>query len=166
QRPSDKAMKIFTLLKAHTRQVLNAIKSIQHLQDPLKPKVPNTLHAYIDERVYLKPPVECLIETIKSKLTISIPQAFEHEKPRHENALNDLIHALIQGESGDYAREYPTILFSVARVIPDHSFLETYDLLIEAKYLRGKTSKAAITDQIGADITKYPSDKHKDRKSV
>lgn len=161
QRPAEKAMKIFALLKIHTKQVLNAIKSIQLLQDPLKPKVPNTLHAYIDERVYLKPPVEGLIETIKSKLSVSIPQAFEHEKPKHENALNDLIHALIQGESSDYGREYPALRFSVARVIPDHSFLETYDLLIEAKYLRGKTSKAAITDQIGADITKYPAEKHK-----
>lgn len=82
-------------------------------------------------------------------------------QPKHENALNDLIHALIQGESSDYGREYPAIKFSVARVIPDHSFLETYDLLIEAKYLRGNRSKAAITDQIGADITKYPKEKHK-----
>src|SRR5690606_10809621 len=49
QRPAEKAMKIFALLKIHTKQVLNAIKSIQLLQDPLKPKVPNTLHAYIDE---------------------------------------------------------------------------------------------------------------------
>lgn len=161
QRPSEKAMKVFDLLKSHTNQILNAIKSIQLLQDPLKPKVPNTLHSYLDERMHLKPPVESLINTIKSKLTVSIPQAFEHEKPKHENALNDIIHALIQGDSSDYGREYPTIKFSIARVIPDHSFLETYDLLIEAKYLRGNTSKAAITDQIGADITKYPNEKHK-----
>lgn len=160
-RPSERAMRIFDLLKVHTNQVLNAIKSIQLLQDPLKPKIPNTLHAYIDERIHLKPPVECLIDTVKSKLLVSIPQAFEHEKPKHENALNDLIHALIQGDSNDYGREYPSIKFSIARVIPDHSFLDIYDLLIEAKYLRGRTSKAAITDQIGADITKYPKEKHK-----
>jgi hypothetical protein len=43
---------------------------------------------------------------------------------------------------------------------PDHSFAD-YDLLVEAKYLRGSTSKSAITDQIGADITKYPKEKHK-----
>ncbi|SMC67938.1 PD-(D/E)XK nuclease domain-containing protein [Pedobacter africanus] len=161
QRPSEKAMRIYDLLKTHTSQVLNAIRNIQLLQDPLKPKIANTLNAYIDERMHLKPPIECLIETIKAKLTIAIPQAFEHEKPKHENALNDVIHALIQGESIDYGREYPTIKFSIARVIPDHSFLEIYDLLIEAKYLRGNTSKAAITDQIGADITKYPKEKYK-----
>lgn len=160
-RPSDKAMKIYELLKTHTNQVLTAIKIIQSLQDPLKPKVPNTLHAYIDERVHLKPPVECLIDVIRSKLSIALPQAYEHEKPKHENALNDLIHALIQSESSDYGREYPSIKFSVARTIPDHSFWDKYDLLIEAKYLRGRTSKATITDQIGADITKYPKDKYK-----
>ncbi|MDQ7948460.1 MAG: hypothetical protein REI93_06435, partial [Pedobacter sp.] len=110
---------------------------------------------------YLKLPVECLIELIKAKLSISVPQAFAHEKPLHENALNDHIHAIIQGDSDDYAREFPVLKFSVARVIPDHSFLKNYDLLIEAKYLRGKTSKAAITDQIAADIIKYPIDKHK-----
>ncbi|QNL48136.1 hypothetical protein H8S90_15125 [Olivibacter sp. SDN3] len=161
QLPSEKALRIYDLLKVHTTQVLSALQRIRLLQDPLKPKVANTLCAYIDDRVYLKPPVECLIDVIKAKLIVAIPQAFEHEKPKHENALNDLIHALIQSESADYGREYPTIKFSVARVIPDHSFLDAYNLLIEAKYLRGRTSKAAITDQIGADITKYPKEKHK-----
>lgn len=159
-RPSDKAFKIFLLLKSHTAQVIQAIRRIQNLQDPLKAKVPNTLHSYLDDRVHLRPPVEDLINLITAKLRVSVPQAFEHEKPKHENALNDHIHAMIEGERGDYGREYPAIKFSVSRVIPDHSFAD-YDLLIEAKYLRGNTSKAAITDQIGADISKYPREKHK-----
>ncbi len=160
-RPSERAMRVYDLLKVHTAQVLGALKSIQSLQDPLKPKIANTLHAYLDERIHLKPPVEVLIERINSKLSTAIPQAYEHEKPKHENALNDLIQALIEAESNDYGREYPSVRFSFAKVIPDHSFLETCDLLIEAKYLRGHTSKAAITDQIAADITKYPSEKYK-----
>ena len=159
-RPSQKAMSIYPLLKRHTSQVLQALRRIQSLQDPLKSKVPNTLHAYLDDRVHLRPPVEVLISVLVGKLSHSIPQAFEHEKPKHENALNDHIHAMIEGERGEYNREYPALKFSIAKVIPDHSFSE-YDLLIEAKYLRGSTSRAAITDQIGADITKYPKDKHK-----
>lgn len=159
-RSSEKALNIYTLLKKHTGQVKYAIARIQSLQDPLKPKLSYTLHSYLDDRVHLKPPLESLIQLIVSKLTISIPQAFEHEKPKHENALNDHIHALIEGEKGNYNREYPTFKFSIARVIPDHSYLD-YDLLIEAKYLRGSTSRASITDQIGSDIIKYPEDKYK-----
>jgi hypothetical protein len=159
-RPSEKAVQIYNLLKEHTGQVKHAISRIQGLQDPLKPKLDNTLHSYLDDRVHLKPPVKGLVSLITSKLTISVPQAFQHEKPKHENALNDHIHALIEGEKGSYNREYPAFKFSIAKVIPDHSFSD-YDLLIEAKYLRGSTSKAAITDQIASDIIKYPNDKYK-----
>ncbi len=53
-------------------------------------------------------------------------------------------------------RIYPALKFSFARTVPDHSFPE-YDLLIEAKLLKKETSKASITDQIGADIHKYRS---------
>lgn len=159
-RPPERAFNIYKLLKKHTSQVKHAINRIQSLQDPLKPKVPNSLHSYLDDRVHLKPPVEGLVQSITEKLCISVPQAFEHEKPKHENALNDHIHAMIEGEKGTYNREYPAFKFSIARVIPDHSFGD-YDLLLEAKYLRGKTSKASITDQIAADIIKYPNDKYK-----
>lgn len=159
-RPSEKALKLFRLLKKHTEQVKHAIARIQGLQDPLKPKLANTLHSYLDDRVHLKPPVEGLVNLITAKLKLSVPQAFEHEKPKHENALNDHIHAMIEGEKGAYSREYPAFKFSIAKVVPDHSF-EDYDLLIEAKYLRGKTSKAGITDQIAADIIKYPNDRYK-----
>ena len=70
--------------------------------------------------------------------------------------MNDQLNALLIAEKGEYKREFPAIKFSFARTIPDHSFTE-YDLLIEAKLLKKDTSKAAITDQIGADIHKYGS---------
>ena len=159
-RPSEKALHIYVLLKKHAEQVKHALLRIQSLQDPLKPKLTNSLHSYLDDRVHLKPPLEGLVNLITTKLTVSMPQAFEHEKPKHENALNDHIHAMIEGEKGAYNREYPAFKFSVARVIPDHSFSD-YDLLVEAKYLRGNTSKASITDQIASDIIKYPNEKYK-----
>jgi hypothetical protein len=46
----------------------------------------------------------------------------------------------------------------LANTIPDHSL---DDLFIEAKYLRGKTSPSKATEGIAADLTKYPTDKHK-----
>lgn len=157
---TEKISQIYKLTQRHTNQVLTAIRKIRSLSDPLKPKKKHSLEAYIDDRVYLKPSVQLLIEKICDKLTIAIPEACNHEKPKNENALNDLISALISAERSDYEREFPAIRFSFAITVPDHEFSDA-DLLIEAKYLRGKTAKSSITDGIAADITKYPAEKHK-----
>ncbi len=157
---TEKISKIYKLTQRHTNQVLTALQRIRLLSNPLKPKKKNSLHSYIDDRVYLRPSVNLLIDRIVQKLTTAIPEACNHAKPGHENSLNDIINALLLAEREDYEREFPALRFSIARVIPDHSFAGI-DLLIEAKYLRGKTAKSAITDGIAADITKYPIDKHK-----
>lgn len=159
-RNTHKISEIYNLTQKHTNQVLSAIQRIKLLDNPLKEKKENTIHSYIDNREYLKPPIDRLTDKICAKLQIAIPEAYEHEKPTHENALNDLINALLRSESNDYEREFPYFKFSISKTIPDHSFAEI-DLLIEAKYLRKKTAKSAITDGIAADITKYPEDKHK-----
>ena len=159
-RNTEKISRIHKLTQKHTNQVLTAIDRIKLLDNPLKPKKKNSIHSYIDEREYLKPPIQRLIEKINVKLSISIPEAYNYEKPKHENALNDLINALLSPERVDYEREFPAIKFSISKVIPDHSFIGV-DLLIEAKYLRKGTAKSAITDGIAADITKYPEDKYK-----
>ena len=159
-RNTEKIVTIYQLTKRHASQVLTAIQRIQLLSNPLKPKKRNSLQSYIDDRAYLRPPINRLIEKIVTRLSVSIPEAYAHEKPNHENALNDLINALLLSEKGDYEREFPALKFSITTVIPDHSF-ENIDLLIEAKYLRGKTAKSTITDGIAADITKYPENRHK-----
>ncbi|MBN8698841.1 MAG: hypothetical protein J0L54_04460 [Chitinophagales bacterium] len=159
-RNADKVGAVYKLTRSHTAQIISAIKRIQSLQDPLKPKKKNTIHSYIDDREYLKPAVEPLIEQVVSKMMVAIPEAYNRHKPKNENELNDLINALLIADRDDYEREYPSIRFSITRVIPDHSF-PGIDLLIEAKYLREGTAKSSITDGIAADITKYPKDKYK-----
>lgn len=159
-RNTDKINNIFNLAQTHTNQVLTAIQRIKLLDNPLEPKRYNTIHNYIDNREYLKPPIERFKEKICQKLLVAIPEAYDHEKPKHENALNDLINAVLMADRNDYEREFPYFKFSISKTIPDHSFTDI-DLLIEAKYLRKKTAKSAITDGIAADLTKYPEDKHK-----
>ena len=159
-RNTDKINKIFKLTQAHTNQVLKAIQSIKLLDNPLEAKRANTIHSYIDNREYLKPSIERLNEKICSKLLIAIPEAFNHEKPNHENTLNDLINAVLMSDRDDYEREFPFFKFSISKTIPDHSFSDV-DLLIEAKYLRKNTPKSAITDGISADLIKYPEEKYK-----
>jgi hypothetical protein len=160
QRNSDKVKRIYELTKTHTQQMITAIQRIQLLVNPLKAKKKNSIHTYIDDRAYLKPRVEILIERIITKLKVSIPEAFNRQKPKNENVLNDHINAILLTEKTDYEREFPGIRFSITTVIPDHSFAEM-DLLIEAKYARDGTSKSTITDGIAADITKYPKDSYK-----
>jgi len=157
---TEKINKIFNLIQTHANQVLNAIQKIKLLDNPLEPKKNNTIHQYIDNREYLKPSIDRLKEKICQRLSIAIPEAYDHEKPKHENALNDLINAILMADRNDYEREFPYFKFSIAKTIPDHSFNDI-DLLLEAKYLRKKTAKSTITDGIAADITKYPEDKHK-----
>jgi len=57
----------------------------------------------------------------------------------------------------DLESEFPAISFALAKTIPDHSLLKNYNLLIETKYVRGKTTPSKITDGIAADLTKYPA---------
>lgn len=160
KRNTDKINKVFNLTQNHTNQVLSAIQRIKLLDNPLEPKRNNTIHSYIDNREYLKPPIQRLKEKICSKLLVAIPEAYDHEKPKHENALNDLINAVLMAERNDYEREFPYFKFSISKTIPDHSYTDI-DLLIEAKYLRKNTAKSHITDGIAADLTKYPEDKFK-----
>lgn len=87
-------------------------------------------------------------------MSLSVPLAFERQKPNNENVLNDHLNALFVAEKTDYEREFPVLKFAFARTIPDHSFPE-YDLLLEAKLMKKNSSKADFTNQIAADIIKY-----------
>lgn len=78
---------------------------------------------------------------------IALPIACERQKPNSENALNDLIKALIMAESDDYSREFPVIKFSYTKTVPDHSYLDC-NLFIETKYLRGDTTKMLLQSQL------------------
>ncbi len=156
----EKVERLFQLCKKHFQQIHIAIKRIKTLEDPLKPKIPNSFFTFIDDREYFKDPVERFVEKITIKLTKAIPEAFNTQKPKNENSLNDYINSYLMSEQKDYEREFPVVKFSVAKTVPDHSF-NGYNLFIESKYLRGKTTKSAITDGIAADITKYPQEKFK-----
>lgn len=157
---TEKVEKLFHLCNKHFQQIHIAIKKILSLEDPLKPKILNSFFTFIDNREYFKDPVERFIEKISAKLSKAIPEAFNTEKPKSENSLNDYINSYLLSEEGEYEREFPVVKFSFAKTVPDHSY-STYNLFIETKYLREKTSKSSITDGIAADIIKYPEEKFK-----
>jgi hypothetical protein len=151
---------MFVLYKNNAANCISALTRIRSKENILAPKSKNTLFAIIDDRVYLKSPQEDFIIKVSERLSIIIPQSFRTTKPSHENNLNDVINAHLVNELEDYEREFPTVRFSFGTAIPDHSF-ESFDLFIEAKYVRKKSVKSRITDEIAADITKYPEEKWK-----
>jgi hypothetical protein len=153
---TEKVANIYELTQRHSQQVLSALQKIRSTENLSKPKKPKSIFSFIDDRLFLKSPVERLIDKICNKINVGLPIAFERNKPNHENVLNDQINALIMSESHDYEREFPVMKFSFARTIPDHSFCE-YDLLLEAKLMKKTTGKSRITDEIGSDIHKYGS---------
>ncbi len=156
----EKVETLFQLCKKHFQQIHFAIKRILSLEDPLKPRIPNSFFTFISDREFFKDPIELFIERITAKLYKAIPEAFNTKKPDSENSLNDYINSYLMSEKGDYEREFPIVKFATAKTVPDHSF-NSINLFIESKYLRGKTSKSTITDGIASDLIKYPEDKYK-----
>lgn len=151
--------KIWSLCKKHGQQVISAIKRMQLMHEDLSKRInEKSLLNLIDRRDYLKEPVDLLVERITNRLNMAIPISFKKNKPKNENDLNDKIQAILFGMDVDLESEFPAISFALAKTIPDHSLLKNYNLLIETKYVRGKTTPSKITDGIAADLTKYPAE--------
>lgn len=152
----EKVLRIAALCKRHGGQVWDAVKKIQmKYDDPTKPVVKGSLLDLLNRREHLKDPLLRLIEDISGRLLRSIRVLYQKEKPKNENRLNDAIEAILQKDEEHFRREYPAIPFALCKTIPDH-FEETKGLLIEAKYLRGNLTISKLTDQLGADVFKYP----------
>ncbi|MDO8549528.1 MAG: hypothetical protein Q7S39_05160, partial [Ignavibacteria bacterium] len=154
--------KIFHIFKKHGEQIEKAIECIRNRHDkPTQKRLKNSFLSIIADQEYFKMPKQRLVDQICSKLSKAIPIACQNNRyPQDELAFNNLVSAFIDEEKEDYTREFPTIRFALAKTVPDHA-LNEYQLLIESKYLRGKTTMSVITDGIGADLIKYPVESHK-----
>jgi hypothetical protein len=153
----EKIDKIYNLCVQHGKQIESAISRMYKPFDEIEP---GSFLDILSKQEHLKKPIKNLVNTISEKLKKVVPIAFKNNKPQNENDLNDKINAIIEGEKGEYDREFPSISFATAKVIPDHS-LNGFDLLIEAKFIRGNTTPSVATEGIAADLTKYPTDSHK-----
>lgn len=158
--PSDNAddviLELSNLVRRFGHQTAEALQQFHRHEDVSQPTVKESLLDIIDRRDYLKSEPERLVEKLCERLQAAIPTMFARQRPADENDFNDKVHGLIKSESNDYRREFPVVSFGLAKVIPDHEFSE-HNVLIESKYLRGTTTATKITDQIAADLTKYPS---------
>lgn len=158
--PLELAEKTYALCKKHGKQVNFALSRIRELHEDLNKKLePGSLLHIISNREYLKDPTERMVNSIVRILSSSIPQMFRETKPKDEPDLNIKVSAILKTHNDEIRSEHPTKSFACAKVIPDHSY-EKYDVLIESKFIRNKTTPSKASDGIAADITKYPVDKH------
>ncbi len=157
---NERLEKVYELCKKHGKQIEIAMERMRSKYDKPFEKRPNeSFLKIIANKDYLKTPVELLVQDICSKLNRALPIIFgNNNRPHNENALNNTIHGIIEKEKDNYEREYPSVRFATANTVPDHSL---DDLFIEAKYLRGNTTPSKATEGISADLTKYPTGKHK-----
>lgn len=155
---AEKIRDVWKLYLKHGEEVCKALRQIRENHDDIiKPIMDGTILQLINERAYLKSNKTLCMETIL-RLLPALGEMFSDVKPKDEPDLNKKLSALIGTHYSVLKSEYPAISFACAKVIPDHTVVSDYDILIETKYIRGSTSPSKATDGIAADITKYPSD--------
>lgn len=153
--------KVWDLCKRHGTQVLLAIKRIREIYDnPFTQLTKGSLLDIINEREYLKDPVNRLVESVCKRLSDALPIAFKNNQPKDENDFNDKVSAIINTDKDKFEREHPAIRFGLAHSIPDHSWND-FELLIESKYIRKSTSPSKAAEGIAADLIKYPEYSYK-----
>jgi len=148
--------KMFKFVNRFGKQTVTALETFSRNADVKKTPVEGSLLQIIQQREYLKSEPERFAQTLAEKLRRAVPAMFANNPPVNENDFNDKVQGLLQAEAAGYRREYPATQFALARVIPDHEF-QNYHVLIEAKYIREGTTLSKVTDQIAADIVKYPA---------
>jgi 7-cyano-7-deazaguanine synthase in queuosine biosynthesis len=152
--PDDKVDELYELLKHYSDSVLSALKKMQTKYEDLILQIPpDSLLEIIAKRDYLKTPILTRVIEIDKILATAIPSMFQRERPKNENDFNDKVQAILSTQ-GKFDREYPILKFGITNYIADHS---QDVLLIEAKYIRGKTTPSVVTKGIAGDITLAPN---------
>jgi 7-cyano-7-deazaguanine synthase in queuosine biosynthesis len=151
--PDDKLDDLYNLYCRFSDSVSTALVNIRNLYDNVmvKPGV-NSLLQMINDRDYMRTPFERRVSELDALLKRSIPEMFRDVHPKDERDFNNKLQAILNGH-GKFEREYPFIRFGITGYQADHS--NEY-LLIESKYLRGKTIPSKITSDISSDVTMTP----------
>lgn len=154
---NDVVAKLCDLVKRFGKQTVQALTNFQKSSDVTRPVPENSLLTIIGERAYLQTDPDRFAQRICNRLREAIPTMFAKNRPVNENDFNDKVHGLLKSDADDYRREFPSLSFALAKVIPDHEYPK-HHVIVESKYLRANTSPSKITDELAADLTKYPVD--------
>lgn len=150
--PDDSLDEIFDLLSRYCDSIMRAAKAMQSKKDNLLcPIAKDSLLYILSSREYLKTQTQIRVDEIEKILRASIPQAFRNSKPSNETDFNNKVQALLTAANNRFNREYPEIKFGISSYRPD---LSDDTIVIESKYLRGKTPPSVATEGVAADIFK------------
>jgi Queuosine biosynthesis protein QueC len=148
----ERVAAIHDLCRRHGQQTMQAARM---LNDPTRDIQKGTLLSMLSLREYLKTPISRLVDEICNRLLRAIPITFKSHKPTNENDFNDKVDGLLNGWRKEFDREHPCASFARAKMIPDHLNLDR-DILLESKYIRGRTTPSKATDGLAADMFKLP----------
>jgi hypothetical protein len=149
----DKLDEIYDLVCRYGRSVISAATAMRNKYDDLtRPINKNSLLAVISERQYMQTPFYNRVIKIDAILKRAIPDIFQSDKPKNESDFNDKLHGLLNVHS-EFSRECPVLQFGLSSYRADQA---QGDLIIESKYIRGKTPPSVASEGIAADITKVP----------
>ncbi len=148
--------RVYELHHRHGLQVMDAIRQIINCRfDPGSRPVPCSFLETLLAQEYLLDPAQRLAAAIVETLRAAIPLTFRKQAPINESDLNDKMEGVLTAAQQKLSREHPTVSFALAKCVPDHSDPQ-YGLFVETKYLRAGTSPSRATEDIAADLTKYP----------
>ena len=151
---------VWSLCSRHGDQVGQALRRMRDLHESVfAPLAQDSLLKVVSDREFLRAPIERLVTSIENRLESALPKSFRSVRPVNEADLNDKIEGLLDTWRDDLQREHPSVPFARAGVVPDFS-IERGHLLIEGKYIRGKTTPSRVTEGMAADLTKYPQEAH------
>ena len=151
---------VWSLCSRHGNQVGQALRRMRDLHESVfAPLAQDSLLKVVSDREFLRAPIERLVTSIENRLESALPKSFRSVRPVNEADLNDKIEGLLDTWRDDRQREHPSVPFARAGVVPDFS-IERGHLLIEGKYIRGKTTPSRVTEGMAADLTKYPQEAH------
>jgi hypothetical protein len=152
----DSLDEIYDLFMRYGDSVLRATSIMRMKNDNLRKKVEkNSFLDMVDNREYLKTPMDIRVAEIDRILKENVSIMFHSDKPKNENDMNDKIKALLGAAGKEFSREFPVIKFGITSYRAD---LSKESLLVEGKYIRKSTSPSVASGGIAADITEIPDE--------
>lgn len=121
---------------------------------------PSSLLALVIGGKHLEPIWKRYCERIVNVLKKGLPVACSTHKPKNEPHLQELCDGIMKSSGYDLVREFPFMRWSSSLTKPDW-YVESLNVVIEAKYVRKKEDLRPISEAIAADITKYGDNKFK-----
>lgn len=152
----DSLSEIYDLFKRYGDSILRATTIMRMKHDNLRQVVKrNSFLQMIDNRDYLKTPVDIRVSEIDNILRENIPIMFTRQKPKDENDMNDKVKALLGAAKEKFSREFPVLKFGITNYRAD---LSQESLIIEGKYIRKGTRPSTASTGIAADIIEVPDE--------